>query len=212
MNKTVEALSAELAKRGFALLVLTAKDWSGWSTADADKLMTKTLPDVAKVEGVDVDRPVLLGYSAGGQIALILWSKSPEKFGGLVLDAAYPVVADPKGTGRFAVMNPPRVPSVQDCPFFVLVGEKDQAVGVWVAAEDPYRKAGVPLTINYVSGMGHTWLFGGAQRDKLYKWLEELAAGKKPGAASAPDSSATSQPATSQPSGPRRPIRLEDVY
>ena len=34
---------------------------------------------------------MLLGYSAGGQLALNLWSEKPGAWGGVIVDAAYPV-------------------------------------------------------------------------------------------------------------------------
>ncbi|MDD4891294.1 MAG: hypothetical protein PHU85_15340 [Phycisphaerae bacterium] len=205
MNKTVEPLAPALLKCNFALLVLTAKDWTGWNSADGEKL-ARTIEDAGKVAGIDAKKPILFGYSAGGQIALLLWYESPDKYGGLVLDAAYPVV--PVGaTGRVATLPPSAKPGVKGCPFFVLVGDQDGGARIWVAGEDSYRQAGVPLTIHYVTGQGHTWLFGGVQREKLYAWLGQVAAGKTPGvAATAPNM------ATTRPSGPQKPIKIDEVY
>jgi predicted esterase len=207
MNDTVEALAPELNKRGYALLVPTAKNWAGWSMLDGQKFVKETLADVARVKGIDARRPILFGYSAGGQLAMLLWLQSPEKYSGLVLDAAYPMVNDPSGTGRVLRISPPKNPAVKDCPLFVLLGDQDAGSRVWIVSEDAYRQAGVPLTIYFVRDQGHTWLFGGAQRDKLYRWLAEVAAGRKPGVAtSAPDTAAT------QPTTPRKPLRIEDIY
>jgi hypothetical protein len=145
-------------------------------------------------------------------MALILWAAKPGDFAGLVLDAAYPVLPDPAGTGRLGVLNPPRGEAVRSCPLFVLVGGDDGGTKVWTQIEDGYRRAGVPLTIHIVPGQKHAWLFGGAQRDKLYAWLAQVAAGQAPGAAASQpeDSRPASQPAGSP--GPRKPIRVEDVY
>jgi predicted esterase len=207
-NKIVESLAPELVKRGYALLVPTAKNWSGWTVADGQKFVNQTVADVTKkVAGIDARRPILFGYSAGGQLALVLWLESPKQFGGLVLDAAYPILPDPAGSGRAVLLRPSDKEGFKDCPLFVLLGEQDASARVWVLSEDAYRKAGVPLTIYYVAGAGHEWLFGGAQRDKLYRWLGEVSAGRLPGvAATRPDE------AGPQPAGPRKPIRMEDVY
>jgi len=206
MNGTVEPLATEFVKRGYALLVPTAKDWRGWSDVDSRKLLDRTLPDVAKVKGVNVDRPILFGFSAGGQLAIILWRQSPEKYGGLVLDAAYPVVPDAT-KGGYALLSPPASPAVKDCPFFVLVGDQDGGANAWRLAEEPFSKAGVPVVVHYIPGQGHAWLFGGAQRDKLYAWLSDIAAGRKPGepVESPPGNAPTTRP-------DRGPIRLKDVY
>ena len=61
-------------------------------------LIEKSLPDAGHVAGIDPRKPILLGFSAGGQAALILWSSKPARLGGLIVDAAYPIrlEADPK--------------------------------------------------------------------------------------------------------------------
>ena len=200
MNDTVEALAPELNKRGYALLVPTAKDWRGWSMGDVLKFAKQTVADAGKVAGIDASRPILFGYSAGGQAALLLWYESPDTYGGLVLDAAYPIVSGPAGSGRTLSLPPPKNPAIKNCPLFVLLGDQDPGSRVWILSEDSYRLAGVPLTIYFVRDQAHTWLFGGAQREKLYRWLEAVAAGRKP------DSAA------SQPSTPRKPLRFEDIY
>ena len=67
----------------------------------------------------------------------------------------------------------------------------------------------MPLTIYYVTGAGHEWLFGEAQRTKLYRWLAEVSAGRRPGLVTTAPDQGQGQP---QPAGPRKPIRIEDVY
>ena len=79
MNSTVEALAPRLVKQGWALLVFTQKHFMGWREDDARRLLRHTLPDVAQIEGLDAERPVLLGYSAGGQMALILVVRRPRR-------------------------------------------------------------------------------------------------------------------------------------
>ena len=90
--------------------------------------MEKSLPDAGQVEGIDPQKPILLGFSAGGQAALILWSSDPARLGGLIVDAAYPirVEPDPKGGVRQATLSPPDTPAVKSVPIYVLVGEADQ--------------------------------------------------------------------------------------
>jgi predicted esterase len=186
MNKTVDAMAAQWTKAGWALLVPVQKGWAGWTDVDAAKLLVKTLPDVAKTPGVDVKKPVLLGFSAGGQMALQLWEKEPAKFGGLVLDAAYPIDMDAYRENQVALAKAtPAGEAVKGVPIFVLVGDKDGAHVVWKQAEEPWRKAGVPLTIEYVAGGKHAWLFGKSQTEALDAWLRDVAAGKAPGKADA---------------------------
>jgi len=178
-NEAAEGMALRLAQRGYALMVLTQKDWRGWSALDLERLVGKTLPQVATVPGIDAARPLLMGYSAGGQAALALWQASPERFGALILDAAYPV--RPGAGGRLEPMQLPEHPAARRTPFFVLVGEKDGGAQLWQKLEPSWRAAGVPLTLHIVPGQGHAWLFGPKQVDDLMAWLEQLKAGKLPG-------------------------------
>ncbi|MGE3803583.1 MAG: hypothetical protein AB7K24_02800 [Gemmataceae bacterium] len=177
MNNVVEKLSPTFAEHGYALLVLTQKQFMGWSNDDATRLLEHTLPEVAKNKMVDVKKPILLGYSAGGQMALELWHKDPERWGGLVLDAAYPVEMK---EGRFVPRPLPEKEGIKKVPMFVLVGNKDGGAPLWEKLTPDWKKAGVPLTIRHIEGKGHTWLFGKAEVDLLAKWLDEVAAGKLP--------------------------------
>ena len=178
-NRVVEPMAPRFIKAGFALLVFTQKEWRFWSGADAQKLVNATLPAVAKIPGIDARRPILMGYSAGGQAGLMLWAARPGSFGGLILDAAYPVRRTPKG---YAAMPLPADPAARRTPFFVLVGDKDPGARVWRKLEPVWRKAGVPLTIRYIPGKGHAWLVGPKQLEELAAWLEQIKAGKTPGA------------------------------
>jgi pimeloyl-ACP methyl ester carboxylesterase len=186
MNKKIEPLLAkDLAARGYALLVASAKNWMGWSERDATRLLDGTLPDVAKVEGLDARRPVLLGFSAGGQMALVLWAKEPARWGGLVLDAAYPIDMEAymkSGPGPDSMLKLPEGDAKKGTPFFVLVGEADPGQMAWRGAEGPWHEAGVPLTVTYVPDGRHEWLFGADQLKALWTWLTDVAAGKLPGA------------------------------
>ncbi len=188
MNATVEPLAKDLADRGFSLLVVTAKNWTGWSERDAKRLLDGTLKDVVKVEGLDARRPLLLGFSAGGQMALVLWAKDPALWGGLVLDAAYPIDMDAyraSGPGPDSMLKLPEGDAKKETPFFVLVGEADPGQMAWRSVETAWREAGVPLTVTYVPEGRHEWLFRAEQWKALGAWLVEVAAGKSPGAAAA---------------------------
>lgn len=183
MNAKVEPLAAEFAKRGFALLVMTAKAWSGWSESDATKLLDATLPDVGKVEGVDARRPVLLGFSAGGQMAIVLWTKDPARFGGLVLDAAYPIDMKAYAAGARgpdAMLTLPEGDAKKGTPIFVLVGTADPGQMAWRASEEAWKDAGIPLTVTYVENGRHEWLFGPDEWKSLWTWLEPIAGAKAP--------------------------------
>lgn len=168
-NAWVEALSPDLARRGFALLVFTHAQEGGWSGAEANQLMGVTLPAVARLPGVDARRPVLMGFSAGGQLALLLWKQTPGRFGALVVSGAAPF--DVRG-GEFVPLQPPGDPAIRDVPLYVLAGERDEASRVWRERQEDFRKGGVTLQLRVVPGAGHQFLFLGDELPPLYQFLE----------------------------------------
>lgn len=177
MNAQVEAIAPRLAESGFALLVLTRKDFRGWSEEDVRRLWNVTLPAAATTPGLDGRRPILLGYSAGGQAALDFYRGHAAEVGGLILDAAYPMSI--RG-GRLSMLAPPEGSGVADAPVFAVVGATDSGSMFWQMAEPAWRKAGVALTLHYVPNKGHAWLFDKERTDALAAWLSQVAAGGKP--------------------------------
>jgi predicted esterase len=181
MNRQAEGFSAEFNKRGFALLVPTMKQWVSWSTAELTALMNVTVRDAAKTPGIEPHKPILMGYSAGGQGALMIYKENAKNLGGLILDAAYPIDQAKRG-----LWSPPqdeeKLAPFKKVPLFVLVGEQDNGSQVWKAAEKQWGEQGLPLTLTIVPGQKHTWLFGPSQTEALYTWLEQVAKGELPGA------------------------------
>ncbi|HEY3319607.1 MAG TPA: hypothetical protein VGP72_03935 [Planctomycetota bacterium] len=173
MNAVVEALAPRFNKSGFALLVFTKKNFMFWGSEDAIRL-PKTLDEVSKIEGISDVRPVLMGFSAGGQMALTLWKNAGPGLGGLVLDAAYPVQMG--NDGQYSSMELSKDAETLKTPMFVLVGTNDGGTRVWKQCEQFWIKAGVPLSITYLEGRKHEWLFGKTELDALEKWLTENAA------------------------------------
>jgi len=180
MNNVVEALSPMLAKQNYALLVVTRKQFVGWTTDEVDRLLGPTLADVATHKEIDAAKPILMGFSAGGQAALQAWEKAPDKFAGLILDAAYPIDTAQYARGRIAVMTPPKVDGIKNTPIISFVGGDDTGGATWLAAKPKWLEAGIPLSTRIVPGKGHAWLIDGPRVKDLTTWLEAIAAGKKP--------------------------------
>jgi predicted esterase len=170
-NSHAEDLSPIFARNGFALLVMTRKDFRGWTYDQLRKLLGVVLPDVARIPGVDVRRPILMGFSAGGQVALDLWMTRPGLYGGVIIDAAYPVETR---EGNEVVLAPPSDEAMRGIPIFVVVGEKDVLKTVWDEASKPWSEAGVPLSIVVVPDKGHEWLFGDREKIELEVWLRRI--------------------------------------
>jgi len=177
MNNVAERLAPRLVKSGFALMVLTQKQFMGWAAPEIAALLNKTLPDAGKIDGIDARRPVLMGYSAGGQAALSAWPENAAKFGGIILDAAYPIRQTAAGLKPLPI---PPGEGVKSCPFFVLVGERDNGAALWRKTAPKWREAGIPLVLRFVAGKGHTWLFGADELAALDAWLAAVREGKLP--------------------------------
>lgn len=169
-NALVEPLAPAFAQRGWALLVVTDKDFSGWRGQEANRLMLGTLPDVARLPGVDVRQPVLLGFSAGAQMALELWAARPEAFGGLVLLAGAPRLS--QGSEE----RPPAGETRARVPLLALVGARDGSAPLWREASRTWPAAGLRLEVQEVSERGHEWLLGdSAPLARVLEWLQALA-------------------------------------
>jgi predicted esterase len=172
-NAAAEKLTDVLHENGYSLLVFTKKNFRGWSEASFNRAV-RTGSALKDVKGLDANRPILMGYSAGGQMALSAWVQKPGYFGGLILDAAYPLDTVAYSRGQLKPLKAPRKrKQVKACPIFVLVGDQDGGAKLWKKVESDWRKAGVPLEVHYVKGGRHQWLFGVEQVKLLDKWLSK---------------------------------------
>ena len=169
-NRPVEALAPTFLKHNYALVVFTQKQFAGWAPDEATRIVTKTLPAIAKTPGIDAAKPILMGFSAGGQMALEMWYVDPSIFGGLILDAAYPI--DMGGRSGKLHELPKKAEALKGTPVFVLIGEKDPGWAVWKKAAPIWSEVGISLTVLPVANMGHAYLFGPEQMPKLAAWLD----------------------------------------
>jgi len=175
MIGTMESLAPGFAQHGFALLVPTNKQFQNWVPDEANQLMNVTLPDVATVPGVDAKRPILLGFSAGAQMALELWNSAPEKFGGVAVVGAAPLL--PEGD-KLVETNPKPSPKLAGTPMLVLVGEEEPVTRRWRERSPAWKAAGVPITLQIALGQGHDTLFEGVGIDMIHEWLDTIKAQK----------------------------------
>lgn len=177
-----EPLAPALAAKGYALLVPTQKRWALWSERDAARLLDRTLPELDALPEVDAARPVLLGFSSGGQEALELWRASPARFGGIAVIAAYPL--DPAGylTGSWRARAPPQDPAAAKVPLLAFVGGADGGAEVWREAVRGWPAAGITPELVIVPGREHEWLIGPAELERFLAWLPQRPPGE-PGSA-----------------------------
>ncbi len=184
MDGQVEPLSMDLAKHHCALLVFTQKQYREWTPAEMNKLGS-TIDDVGRQAPVDAAHPILMGFSAGGQAALMLWSSNPAPWKGLMLDAAYPI--DPSTMKGNSVTSIPLTPAMKAAktPMIALVGGKDGGSVLWKAIGPLWQQNGIPVELHIVPDRVHEFLFKGAEWKATLDWLDVLNqhGGKAEGAA-----------------------------
>jgi poly(3-hydroxybutyrate) depolymerase len=179
LNAEVEALAPDLAAHGFALLVVTEKDLGGWTREEARRLLEVTLDAAARQPGVDGRRPALLGFSAGGQMALLLWAMLPGAFSGVAVMGAEPVEF---GGGVARELAPPAVAAARATPLLVMEGAREPGAGAWRGLVDAWHGAGVALELRVAAGRGHEWLLADpGERAAFLGWLERLPREAPPG-------------------------------
>jgi hypothetical protein len=175
MNDVVEPLAPRFAEKGFALLVLTEKQWQRWPDVERTRLTDVTIPAAVKRPEIDSGKkPVLLGFGGGGQLALDLWTEGAGRYGGIVVNAAYPVDKQVYEQERRVV---PRKlsddPALKTVPVLAIIGDRDPISQVWFVPEIAWKKEGVPLTIDWVVGKGREYLLEG-RLDAVLEWLGKL--------------------------------------
>ncbi|MCY7378993.1 MAG: alpha/beta hydrolase, partial [Gemmatimonadaceae bacterium] len=126
-RRTRVSLMDALVARGYAVYALdqrgyggTPRDTSGWLTPDRAERDVSTVLDWVRAReqtgngvrarGARVLAPVLLGYSRGAQVAMLVAQRHPDKLGGLVL-YGYPVPAAGSAVATDPAVPPQRRPT-----------------------------------------------------------------------------------------------------
>ncbi|MDF1565131.1 MAG: hypothetical protein P1V51_18990 [Deltaproteobacteria bacterium] len=188
-NLRIEPMAPRLLEAGWALLVPTAKDFGGWTGHDTRRLFAHSLAAAGAHPEVDTRRPIVFGYSAGGQKALDLWLEGTYPLGGLVLMAAYPVDSLALLEGRWEVPAPPPGEAGR-LPLFALVGGDDPGAAWWSKVAAAWQSRPGSLEIHRVPGQGHTWVLDEEREAALLRWLEHRAGERRaqqPGQRPVPD-------------------------
>lgn len=146
-NAAIERLAPLFASQGFALVVPTGPPAEVWTDVALRTLLLDSVPELADV--LDVERPLLVGFSAGGHAALHAWAATPEQFAGALVTAAGPQV-------------PVRALPKTAVPVHVVVGSKDVVAADWPKLT-PAWQAGRDVTVHVVEGAGHEFLLDEAE-------------------------------------------------
>jgi predicted esterase len=169
MNVQVEALAGELAHHGFALVVFTQKQFLYWSDQESAAILP-TLTDLATVPGVDASAPILMGFSAGGQAALQLWKAHPAAFGGLMLDAAYPLDVD--GSQHASPIQLTAADLAAKTPMLAIIGSEDPNLHFWNTVIPDWSTQGTLVSLITVPGAHHQFLYSGDAWTQALAWLD----------------------------------------
>ncbi len=176
-NHAPARMAKTLWKHGLGLIVFEGKSAVGWTGQDIQRI-GPTLEAAAQADRIDGRRPLLLGYSAGGQAGLVLWRRDPGAWGGLILDAAYPLDMDAYAAGKVKMLSLPDQKDFSPAPVFVLVGDKDGGARLWKEAQAQWTDRIPHFTVHYVPNGRHAWLFGKDQVRQLDAWLGKVLADK----------------------------------
>ncbi len=164
MNDNAKTLIPLLAKHGFALMIPTDKSYRSWNTDEIHKVMNISVPHAQKNKNINNEKPFLIGFSAGGQIAVIHFLEHPESIGGIVANSTFPLQMGARGFSRLA---PPTGEAHKQVPFFVVLGQQERAENAWT----PWNEEGYALEQHVIENAGHQWLLSGKVLKDLSNWL-----------------------------------------
>ena len=170
-EQLIEPLAPLLSKHGYALLVPIKPRYLGWTSEEIQALFSSVIPDVARASGVDPQLPLVIGFSAGGQMALHLWQRAPDALGAVVLVGTIPALVS--GQAELPVEFPPRA-LLEGTAVLSLVGGLERGAQQWTKAAPAWLEAGVPLTLTVVPARAHEWLFDAPARALLDAWLQAI--------------------------------------
>ncbi len=144
LNADVERLAPVLLAHGYALAVPVQLHGPGWSELELRALLDDSVPALADL--VDVERPLLIGLSAGSHAALAAWAREPSRFLAVIAGACAPEV-------HGAVLP------AGGAPVFVVNGASDPATTSWRAALSTWQREGRHVSLEVKLGVGHEFLF-----------------------------------------------------
>lgn len=163
----VGPLAPVFARHGYALLEPLSETNDVWTGVEANIVFGDVLPAAAAAGHADPQGPLVLGWSAGGQLALHLWRMAPDALGGVVVVGTTPELVP--GTW-------PDRARLEGTAILSLVGADERGAADWVRALPAWKEHGVPVTLSIVPGRGHEWLLAGPDEVALLDaWLAALA-------------------------------------
>ncbi len=173
-EKVIAEYKQPLLEAGVALLIPHTADPAQWKPNDTGRLLD-TLQAVANASGrIDASRSVLLGFSAGGQLAFAVARARPKAIAGVVAMGAYPIVNTQRGQQLWV---PPKGQE-NHVRYFFLVGDQDNGRLVLRRVETVWKARKVDVTLLEVPELGHA--YAADQQKVLTPWMAAVAKGKDP--------------------------------
>ena len=172
-NELVIKWWPDLHDLGYALMLPKSENARFWRFEEEKKLLAYVDHAAAKHK-VNAKRVVLLGYSAGGQMAFFMGMKRAERLAGIVTMSAVPV----KGMHDLSTALPPKQ-FKESLAYFMVLGEQEEA-GVRIAkrAQLELLADGFSALLHVVKDAGHA--FHASEKGAVLEWLGEVAEGKRP--------------------------------
>ena len=164
-----------LAERRCLLVMPRSMGKEMW-LAGEEKYVMDVLAEVQVRHSVDSKRIILLGVSGGGQVALFLADRLPEKFRAVIVVSASPVAIRGTRSGWFY----PNRKVLKRCPYFVINHiTQGSALMYWRQVRAKLAPAGASISILPVTGKAEDYQ---PPPKELGPWLDAVLAGKHPAA------------------------------
>ena len=162
-----------LAKRGCVVVMPRSKGRHMW-LAGEEKYVADCIDDAEKRCATDPKRVLLLGISGGGQVALFLADRIPQRLRAVIVLSATPQVI----RGRSATWFHPNRSVLKSCPYFVVNHlSEGESLMFWRQVRHKLSPAGASITILPVLGeVGHYR----PPPAEMGAWLDKVLAGRHP--------------------------------
>lgn len=144
LNAEIERLAPVLLAHGFALAVPVVMHAPGWTEEELHALLDERV--AALTDLVDVEKPLLIGLSAGSHAALAAWAQAPARYAGVIAGACAPELHGavlPAGGAAVYVLN----------------GEEDPATALWRTELPKWQREGRAVSLRVLPGFGHEFVF-----------------------------------------------------
>lgn len=156
LNRDAEELAPILAREGFALAVPLRMTQPGWTEADLHDLLDASTPQLADL--VDVEKPLLIGFSAGCHAGFAAWARDPNRFAGVI------------GTGCAPDLHGAVLPA-NGSPLVIINGSEDAATPPWSTELPKWKTEGRRVSLTIIPERGHEFLL---DADTLFTALRKV--------------------------------------